>query len=354
VGDPNDRVDAHSVWLRAGHSYRAAIAATPSAKLSLWGPNGTGTVFKDLASGPENAQLTVSPTHDGWHTLYALGPMGTAYTIAVSEIPAVAACSVVLPYEVGSNALGLIADADCVGSSDLRIDRYALVTPTTLSLTLTLGSADFTPLVGVEDANGNPVVTQYTSSPGFTRAVLAPGTYRLTARGTTPEARGVYWLAAAEGSHAADGCGVASNVFITPGATDSGHLGAGDCADDFGDPTHKFDTYAMRMVAGTTYTITMTTTAAAWLSLWAPDETGAPVFDRVVPTSAPGTITLTYTAVRTGWHNLHPGGAPGADYQVSVAAAPAASASRSRTTTSSPSLQLSAPRVRSSVGGTPR
>jgi hypothetical protein len=358
VGLPGDRLDAYSVWLRAGHSYRAALAATPAAKMSLWGPNGTTTVMKDLASGPEAADMTFVPSHDGWHTLYAIGPVGTDYQIAVSEIPAVEACSVQRPYALGSTALGLIADGDCVGTGDLRVDRYALTTTSQRSLTLTLGSDGFTPLVGVEDASGAAVVTQYTSSPGFTRAVLAPGTYRLTARATTPEARGVYWMTVAEGSHAADGCGVATNVFITPGATDAGQLGAADCADDFGDPTHRYDTYAMRMVAGTTYTIGMTTSAASWLSLWAPDATGAPVFDRMVQASGPETVTLTYTAVRTGWHNFHPGGAPGATYQVSVASTPPASASRTRTGATAPSLRiaapLAAPQLTAPVRGTPQ
>ena len=322
VGQPEDRVDAHSVWLRAGHSYRVAISGTPAAKMSLWGPNGSGTVFKDLASGPASTEITHTPTYDGWHTIYALGAVGAQYQLAVSEIAVTAACSVQRPYVVGSTALGLIADDDCVGTSDLRIDRHSLVAASQLSLTLTLGSGDFTPLVGVEDASGTAVATQYTSNPGFTRVVLAPGTYRLTARATAPEARGVYWLRAAEGSHAADGCGVASNVFITPGATDAGRLGAGDCADDFGDPTHKYDSYAVRMVAGTTYTITMTTSAVSWLSLWAPDETGAPVFNKMENATGPGTIVLTYTATRTGWHNFHPGGAVGAEYQVNVSATP--------------------------------
>jgi hypothetical protein len=110
------------------------------------------------------------------------------------------------------------------------------------------------------------------------------------------------------------------------------------------------------MVAGTTYTITMTTSGASWLSLWAPDETGALVFATMVNAAGAETVTLTYTATRTGYHTFYPGGPEGVDYTVGVSGS-ASSAMRAPAATI-PSLRTAAPlraqRVAGSLRGTRR
>ena len=135
------------------------------------------------------------------------------------------------------------------------------------------------------------------------------------------------------------------HVFVTPGVTAAGQIGAADCTDDYGDPTHKLDTYLVRMVAGTTYTMTLTTTGAQWVSLWAPTDSGTYEIVKGEGTGAAGTATLTFTATRTGLHYVYTGGTPGPTYQLAFAGTPAASPRRVRATSAAAgSAPLAAPR----------
>ena len=126
-------------------------------------------------------------TVGGW-TLGA-EPGANALTATVQGGPTVAfaatgiaACAYAPAYEIGAAATGTIAETDCVEASGRRADYRTITVGTTTAVTVTMTAQGFSPSVFITNADGTPAASQYTASPGFTRAVLVPGTYRLVTR----------------------------------------------------------------------------------------------------------------------------------------------------------------------------
>lgn len=315
-GDPTWRWDRYMLGVEAGKTYTITLRASGPATLSRWGKSGILEDLQGADSGQTPMVITYTATAPSYQSFYALGPVGTTYDIEFSAAAAVDPCEVVHPYMVGTTVRGWLSADNCADGAGRKVDSYLLQTDKQLSLLLTMGSG-YTPFIGIRDAAGNFVVTQYTNSPGYTRATLAPGTYAITARSVEPGAEGFYELRAEVTDHDVDECGIRSEVFVTVGTTSKGRLTAGNCGDPFGDPSSRVDWLNIWLLQGQTYTFTMTMDRGALLSLWQ-GANHITVSDR----ADAGTVTITHTATVSGWHTLNPIGPAGTVYEVTITGGP--------------------------------
>lgn len=320
-GDPTWRWDRYVVRMEEGKTYTVTMSASGPATLARWGTTGLLDDLQGSDSGRTPLVITYTAAETDYQSFYALGPVGTTYDINFAAGTAsVDPCEVVHPYTVGTTVRGWLSADNCVDTSGRKVDSYQLTTDKQLSLLLTMGSG-YTPFIGVRDAAGYFVVTQYGSSPGYTRATLAPGTYTITTRSVEPGAEGFYEMRAEVTDHDLDECGVRSEVFVTVGTRSKGRLTAGNCGDPFGDPTSRVDWLNIWLLEGQTYTFTMTMDRGALLSLWQ-GANHITVRDR----ADAGTVTITHTATVSGWHTLNPIGPAGTEYEVTVTGGQGASA----------------------------
>jgi hypothetical protein len=89
------------------------------------------------------------------------------------------------------------------------------------------------------------------------------------------------------------------------------------------------------------------------VSVWTPTEAGPYAFVKGEFTDAAGTVTLSFTAERTGLHYVYTGGAPGPTYQLEFSGPPAASPRRVRaTTTTTSGGPIAMPRRTAAARGT--
>lgn len=313
VGDPTWRWDRYIVMLEAGKSYTATMRANGPATLSRWGPANLEDL-QGTSDGKTPMVVTYTPEATGYQSFYALGPVGTSYDLEFTALSEpIAACDIVLPYTVGATVKGWLNAGGCADGLARMVDSYYFETDKQVSVLLTM-HAEYAPFVGMYDGANVFVVTQYTTSPGFTRAILAPGKYRITARSVEPGATGYYEMSAILADHDVDECGLQAERFITAGVTATGTLTAGNCIDEVGpDPTMRWDAFNIWLLEGQTYTFTMSMDRGALLSLW---QGANHITARDRPDA--GEVSLDHTATVTGWHTLNPVGPVGTAYRITV------------------------------------
>lgn len=317
-GDAADRVDGYSINMFEGETYTITVNATGAFKLSLWDASG----HQDLQSVSEagTAQLTVAAETGGFRAFYVIGLPGTSYEVVVERSAGLAeACETAMPYVLGTTVTGLLTASDCVDGALRYVDRYELVTDTVISVSMSMESGDFGPFIGALDEADRFVVTQFMASPGFTRAVLAPGSYTLTPRALEAETTGWYAMTVAGATHDANVCDPSSNVFVTAGVGVTGTVTNGDCVDEFNTVDH-WDRYIIYLSTGEKLTATMTADAASKLSLWS--GAGHQLIEEM---GAAGTLTLEFTAEAAGFHSLYVLGVPEVGYAVDFVTDPGTS-----------------------------
>jgi hypothetical protein len=92
------------------------------------------------------------------------------------------------------------------------------------------------------------------------RVILPAGTYQASASSAILQQQtGAYTISATAAPESAAGC---LNTFVVPGVSTSQSMAATDCLDSNGAQTFYTDIFQIVMVAGRTYTITMTATTA--------------------------------------------------------------------------------------------
>lgn len=312
--DPEQRYAEYQIAMRAGSTYTMTLTADTTAAVSLWDADGQ---HEDIAgtSLPGTVQLTYTAVQDGFHGVPVIGHAGVGYAlqIEVSE-GAVDVCARSTPYVLGATNWGILAEQSCVDAQGRYAEYYELVVTEQLSVTLNMSSGDLAPYISAFDADGRLVVTQYTANPGFTRAVLAPGTYRLAARSVDAAAPGWYEVWLQEDAHAVDVCEPASNAFVTPGVLVTGYITEGDCLDELAaEPGLYWENYPMRLLAGETVTVTLSAPAHARLSVW--NTVGENVAFQETDGSV--SVSATITADAEGWYNFYAIAFPGTEYSLS-------------------------------------
>jgi hypothetical protein len=322
VGDPTWRWDRYIVMLEEGKSYTATMRANGPAILSRWSPANLEDL-QGTSDGKTPMVVTYTPEATGYQSFYALGPVGTTYDLEFAALSEpLAACDIVLPYAVGATVKGWLNAGGCADGLARMVDSYYFETDKQVSVLLTM-HAEYAPFVGVYDGANVFVVTQYTASPGFTRAILAPGRYRIAVRSVEPGATGYYEMSAILADHDVDECGLQAERFITAGVTATGTLTAGNCIDEVGpDPTMRWDAFNIWLLEGQTYTFTMSMDRGSLLSLW---QGANHITARDRPDA--GEVSLDHTATVTGWHTLNPVGPVGTAYRITATGPGGATAS---------------------------
>ncbi|MEX2465745.1 MAG: hypothetical protein WD995_02475 [Gemmatimonadota bacterium] len=313
--DPEQRYAQYQIAMRAGFTYTMTLTADTTAAISLWGADGQ---HKDIAgtSQPGTVQLIYTAAQDGFHGVPVLGHAGVGWELQfeVSET-LVDRCAQSTPYVVGATNQGILSDQSCVDGSGRYTEYYDFVVEEQLNVALNLTSGEFDPFISAFDSNDRQVVTQYTASPGFTRAIFAPGTYRLAARSLGEGIGGWYDMWLEEDDHYVDVCEVSAHVFVTPGVLAQGYITNGDCLDELApEPDLYWESYAVRLVAGETITATLSAASHARLSVWAGGENIAFVQGDA---EGPTNVSVEITAAIDGWHRFDPIAYDGTEYSLS-------------------------------------
>lgn len=321
--DPEQRSMGYPTAMKAGHTYTYTLTADTAALLSLWNAAGE---HADLArtSQAGTVHITYTAEQDGFHGVYVLGHAGLGYElqVEVSET-AVDRCAQGTPYVVGATNEGMLTAQSCLDGQGRHAEYYDLVVQEQLSATLNMSSGDFTPFISAFDAEGRLVVTQYVDSPGFTRGVFAPGTYRIAARAADAGLTGWYDMSLQPDDHLVEACDLAANVFVTPGVTVGGRITSADCVDELATEIGlHWDLYSVRLMPGDQVTVDLTAGAHARLSMWNPNGENT-AFEA---TETGGTVSITVTADLEGWYSFYAIAYDGTDYTISVSERTSASA----------------------------
>jgi hypothetical protein len=318
VGDPNNKVHRYFLHATEGRTYRATITANGVMLASVW----RGTVMAEHRQLPGAGSMTITHTAqaNGYIEFALLGVEGREYHIAFDEV-ASEPCTAYDRYPVGTYLSGELTASDCLNvQNDRRADFYHLTLDEPTSASFQLSSTAFSPFVAIL-RDGVPVVTQFGGT-GFTRAILAPGSYQLRASSIEGGVTGPYTLSSSPDPNNELGCASAasSRVFVTSGVTTQGQIRAGDCYDqyahDLGHTGWYLNTFVMMLTAETTLTLTLTANTEARVSLWG--STGGPIeFQMVEDLTSAGTTTLTWRAPVTGWAYVYSIGRIGTSYTLS-------------------------------------
>jgi hypothetical protein len=316
-GDPLNKVHRYFQNMVAGRTYRATISADGPAFVSVW--EGMRFAEHRQLAGAGTMTVTYTAPAGGYREFALLGPVGRSYQVAFDEVQA-NPCGAADPYFVGTYLHGQLTASDCVQESGRYADFYELQLQEQASLSFQVNASTgaFSPLIRVF-RDGSPVVMQFGTT-GFSRAILAPGNYRVRASSIEGGATGMYSLNAALASHDVEGCEASKNVFVTRGVTAQGTIRSSDCYDQYGHdqgtPGLHVDTYLLLLQAGEKLTVIQSSDGAARLSLWA-STGGAISWQKLEETSVAGTVQLEWTAPVTGFVYVHPIARPDISYSVS-------------------------------------
>jgi hypothetical protein len=314
--DPEQRYAQHQIRMTAGFTYTMTLTADTAAAISVWGADGQHEDFAGT-SQPGTVQLVYTAAQDGFHGVPVLGHAGVGYELQfeVSET-AVDRCAQSTPYVLGATNEGVLSDQSCTDSQGRYTEYYDLVVEEQLSVNLNMTSGEFEPFIAAFDADGRLVVTQYVSSPGFTRGIFAPGTYRLAARSAGTALPGWYDMWLQEDDHYVDVCDASSNVFVTPGVVVDGYITSGDCLDELAEePGLYWENYPVRLMPGDEITVSLSAGAHARLSVW--NTVGENVALEMGPAEGATNVSATITADVEGWYTFYAIAYDGTEYSLS-------------------------------------
>lgn len=332
--DANYRYRNYFVWLEEGRTYTWTMDAKAGAELYLYRSTGESVQFQASAeAGTTTMRITADRTG-----FYRFGPsarVNTSFNIELKlDEERLSACEISLVYDLGTWTRGWLGGTDCANQSGRLYDYYWLYLAEQSELELSASTSDFTPAVNIFDAEGQVVAAQFVATPGFGRAILAPGWHRLMVAGDAPG--GFYWFRADRSNHDLDLCGntdPSARVWLGTGVTANGSITAGNCLHPKG-ADWRFDAYYVYLQAGRTYTLGMSSTTGAEgiLALFDPDN--QMISEVPFPDGDASQATINVTPEASGFHVVAASGPIGSNYQLLVSSpsaaktAPAAAAPR--------------------------
>jgi hypothetical protein len=291
-----------SVRVRDAHGNNVQGAAVTFAVAS-----GGGTMTGETQATDASGVATIGSWRmgtSGTNTLTA--SVAGAPTVTFSATATVR-CTPVGTLTLGAPISGALASTDCTYLNGLVADWYTFTTATQQGVEFGVSSAAFDAFFELFDSERAVAGGDDTSPTNFNalvRAIVPPGTYQAAATSAEVTSQtGAYTISATAAPESGTGC---IQTFVFPGVTTSQSIATTDCADISGSNTWYTDLFGMRMVAGRTYTVTMTTTAAFNPFLVLLSNAGQLLVgdDRSTGTTAqvvytPATTTITFLAPST-------------------------------------------------------
>ena len=270
--DPVPNVDVMFTVRTGGGTIAGATARTNSAGIAT---SGAWTLGNSLGTNSVEASVVGLTSV----TFTAMGRCISSGTLAL-----------------GATLSGALAAGDCRYPRGELTDRYTFTTAVQQAVRFTQRSPQVDTYLEIFDLAGlllsaNDDSANVSGSPTSTlKMLLPPGSYEIS-----PSS----FLAGETGTYSMSAVGVPENenicelVFAMPGITTNGTLGTGDCSTG-GTSAFLFETVAMVMRAGKTYTITMNSTAIdTYLELAVLDGPLVMTNDNAVGTNARITFTPT-------------------------------------------------------------
>lgn len=236
---------------------------------------GTWTLGSSLGPNTVEASATRLPTV----TFTATGRCVTSGTLAL-----------------GATLSGILSANDCRYSEGHLTDRYTFTTSVQQAVRFSQSSQLVDTYLEIYDAAGLLAANDDSASvPGHPtstlKMLLAPGTYEVSPSSYEAGETGAYSVSALAVPESENVCDL---VFAMPGITTVGELATGDCTTG-GTTPFLFETIALVMRVGRTYTVTLNSTAFdAQLRLFVIGGARVAINDNAVGTNA--RITYTPTA----------------------------------------------------------
>ncbi|HVM64241.1 MAG TPA: Ig-like domain-containing protein [Acidimicrobiales bacterium] len=232
-------------------------------------------------AGPSQATDSAGVARAGAWTLGAAAG-ANALVASVAGLPtvtftatAVDFCGTAEPYALGASISGTLTVTDCRLASGQYADVYSTSAASGTRVRLQMASTTFLPSLNLLDAGGSRIASQPYSCGAWDvcgdsiRVLLGAGTYVLQAGGydftdynedSITGGTGPYVLSSAALPEDEHSCTGEAPTFVTPGVTTQQRVDSTDCVSSFRSFHYYFDQFLIYMMAGRTYTISMSST----------------------------------------------------------------------------------------------
>lgn len=226
--------------------------ATVTFTVKSGGGSITGATAQTNDNGVATAGIWTLGTVLGTNTVQAkIAGVDSVVFSATSRCQAIG--SVALDASVG----GTLATSDCVFGGGELADVFTFTTATQRAVRFFQNSSALDTYLEIYSSTGQLLAANDDSAniAGYPtssmKMLLAPGTYDLSPSSYSPAEVGAYTVSVVSAPESTNTCEL---VFAMSGITTIGELAAGDCVGD----GYLLETIAMVMLAGRTYTVTMT------------------------------------------------------------------------------------------------